>query len=53
LDWQGNVDAANRAGAMIEQAVEAEKLKNFVNVTAVESLAVLQLTEKVGCGGWI
>jgi hypothetical protein len=35
LDSQGNVDAANKAGAVIEQAVDAEKLKNFVNVTAV------------------
>jgi len=40
LDWQGNVDAANKAGAVIEQAVQAEKLKNFVNVTAIGSLAV-------------
>jgi hypothetical protein len=40
LDWQGNVDAANKAGAVIEQAVNAEKLKNFVNVTAAGSLAV-------------
>jgi hypothetical protein len=40
LDWQGNVDVANKAGAVIERAVDAEKLKNFVNVTAVESLAV-------------
>jgi integrase len=40
LDWQGNVDAANKAGALIEQAVEAAKSKNFVNVTAIGSLAV-------------
>lgn len=40
LDWQGNVDAANRAGALIEQAVDAAKSKNFVNVTAIGSLAV-------------
>jgi integrase len=39
LDWQG-VDAANKAGAVIEQAVHAEKLKNVVNVTAIGSLAV-------------
>jgi len=37
---QGNVDAANKAGAVIEQAVDAVKSKDFVNVTAMESLAV-------------
>jgi hypothetical protein len=32
LEWQGNVDAANKAGAMIEQPVDAVKSKGFVNV---------------------
>jgi integrase len=41
LDWQGNVDAALRAGAKIEEAVaKAEKPQDFVNVSAVENLAV-------------
>ena len=41
LDWQGNVDAANKEGAVIEQAVDAVKSKDFVNVTAAESLRFL------------
>jgi hypothetical protein len=51
LDWQSNVDAANKAGAMIEQAVDAVKSKDFVNVTAMESGGFCNWLKRLVAGG--